>query len=252
MAYLGQPSVGFFFDKDFFTASCHLPSILRVSGLGPVLVGCFFLAGLDMVWGRLVCEPLSLSRFYRQNRSLAVIQPAVVPKKIVLEIPMQVFAADVVVDAHNAALHKRMAAFRCVRVDFAARVLFSCMANMGMAADEVFADAGISAVLVGHDPRKGVYHFLDCGFERCCRHVRNYAAANLTVPLHRREHGRPFFARPLRCTLEARLTTDKHFIAFDDAAYWRRGWNVWSHREANAVHQEQCAFVTDLAVPLDF
>jgi hypothetical protein len=119
LIYFGQPDGGFFLVRDFFTASCHLPSILRVSGFGPVLAGCFFLAGLDMVWSGFVSEPFSLCRFYRQNRSLAVIQPAVVPKKVVLpEIPMQVLARDVVIDANDTALHKRMAAFRCVCVDF--------------------------------------------------------------------------------------------------------------------------------------
>ncbi len=102
---LGHPSTGFFFDRDFFTASCHLPSILRVSGFGPLLAG-FFFAGLDMIWRRLVSQPLSLCRFYRQNRSLAVIHSAIVPEKVVLpEIAMQVFPADIVINANDTALH---------------------------------------------------------------------------------------------------------------------------------------------------
>jgi hypothetical protein len=33
--YLGQPSAGFFFCMDFFTASCQVSLIFKTSGLGP-------------------------------------------------------------------------------------------------------------------------------------------------------------------------------------------------------------------------
>lgn len=57
--YLGHPVDGFFLDMDFFTASCHFPSIFRVSGFGPVLaLGCF--AALGMVWRGLIRQPLPL------------------------------------------------------------------------------------------------------------------------------------------------------------------------------------------------
>jgi hypothetical protein len=35
MIYFGQPSGGFFFCRDRFIASCHLPRIFSTSGLGP-------------------------------------------------------------------------------------------------------------------------------------------------------------------------------------------------------------------------
>jgi hypothetical protein len=44
-ALFGQPSAGFFFDSDFFTASRHLPGNLSISGLGPG-VAFFFTAFL--------------------------------------------------------------------------------------------------------------------------------------------------------------------------------------------------------------
>ena len=55
---------------------------------------------------RLVHKPLSFRLSDRQHRALAIIHLASVPQEIVLpEIPMQVFAADVVIDTHDAALY---------------------------------------------------------------------------------------------------------------------------------------------------
>ncbi len=85
------------------------------------------------------------------NRALAIVQLAIVPQKIELpQIPMQIFAADVVVDAHDPALHKRMAALRCVRVNVAASIFFRSMGNTYR--DRKFrADAAVGDVFVGHD-----------------------------------------------------------------------------------------------------
>lgn len=42
----GHPAAGFFFVRDFFTASFQLPSILRRSGLGPRLTGVEAVLGM--------------------------------------------------------------------------------------------------------------------------------------------------------------------------------------------------------------
>lgn len=45
--YFGQPSAGFFFANDFFTASRQFPSNLRRSGLGPRVA--FFLEWFELL-----------------------------------------------------------------------------------------------------------------------------------------------------------------------------------------------------------
>ena len=92
---LGQPSAGFFLESDFFTASCHLPSILRVAGFGPAV---FSLVPPSLGLSSLiVCQSLSLCRFDCKLFS-PVIQFTSIPNKIKLpKIAMEVFAADVVI-----------------------------------------------------------------------------------------------------------------------------------------------------------
>jgi hypothetical protein len=58
---------------------------------------------------------------------------------------MQVFAADVVIDAYDAALHKGMAAFGSICVNFAPSVFLGGVADMQVTAKEVFADASVGS-----------------------------------------------------------------------------------------------------------
>lgn len=87
--YLGQPSAGFFFASDFFTASFQSPSIFNISGLGPRFIGVFFVV-LGMGGNRrFIHEPLSFRRLDRQYCTLSVIQLTPIPNEIELpEIAM--------------------------------------------------------------------------------------------------------------------------------------------------------------------
>ena len=102
--YLGHPLTGFFLVMDFFTASFQSPSIFNRSGLGPRFSGAFF-AVLGMRHDRrFVHEPLSFRRLDRQHSALSVIQLTPIPDEIELpEIAVQVFTANVVIHANDAA-----------------------------------------------------------------------------------------------------------------------------------------------------
>ena len=81
---LGHPAAGFFFSRDFFTASFQSPSILNSSGLGPRLSGAFS-AALGMMGNRrFIHESLSFRCLDRQHGTLSVIQLAPVPHEVKL------------------------------------------------------------------------------------------------------------------------------------------------------------------------
>ena len=79
--YLGHPSVGFFFVKEFWTASCHLPDSFNISGLGPGVVfffGVFFFISCLELHASIrhwlfVHQPLSFRSFQRENRTLSIV-----------------------------------------------------------------------------------------------------------------------------------------------------------------------------------
>src|ERR1035441_7740521 len=63
--YSGQPSGGFFFESDFFTASFQLPSSFSTSGLGPRLAGFLAVFGLAVFFTAYIVTVgcLYISRF---------------------------------------------------------------------------------------------------------------------------------------------------------------------------------------------
>jgi hypothetical protein len=112
--YFGQPWAGFFLDRDFFTRSLQLPLSFNRSAFGPG-VAFFFLEWFELFTAIFlvtnssvplldkwvfVHQPLSFGSLYRRYRSFAIIHLPIVPHEIKLpEIPLQIFATDIVVDA---------------------------------------------------------------------------------------------------------------------------------------------------------
>lgn len=91
----GQPSAGFFFASDFFMASRQLPSSLRRSAFGPrvaAFLAGFFLAGIVTIIGLSVVvdkrdtveQALAFRCLYACDCTLAIVQLAIVPQKIVV------------------------------------------------------------------------------------------------------------------------------------------------------------------------
>ena len=120
----GHPVAGFFLARDFLTALFQSPLIFNRSGSGPRGTGVVFFAFLRMIWGRVVGQTLSFRRFDCQHCSLTVIQFATIPEEIKLpEIPVQIFLADIVVDADDAPLYQREGTLRRVRVNVTTGVL---------------------------------------------------------------------------------------------------------------------------------
>lgn len=78
-----------------------------------------------------VHQALSLCRFDYRDGAFSVIHLPIVPKKIELpKIPMQIFAADVVVDADETATNQSMTALSGVDVNIASRIFLCAMANV--------------------------------------------------------------------------------------------------------------------------
>src|SRR5208282_2916709 len=96
--YFGQPSAGFFLDRDLFIRSFQFPSSFSLSAFGPgvaffflewfELLTTFFLTTIPNI--RLLCnwvfihQSFSFGCFNRGDSSLAVIHLAIVPEKIKL------------------------------------------------------------------------------------------------------------------------------------------------------------------------
>jgi hypothetical protein len=141
--YFGQPSAGFFLDRDFFTRSFQFPLSFNLSAFGPgvafflewfeLLTAFFLLTSLNILPLRnwvFVHQSLSFGCFHGKDGAFAIIQLPIVPEEIELpEIAMQIFAADVVIDADETAPDECMAAFRSVNVDIATRIFQRPMAN---------------------------------------------------------------------------------------------------------------------------
>jgi hypothetical protein len=95
--YFGQPSAGFFLDRDFFTRSFQLPLSFSRSAFGPgmdfflewfeLLTAFFLFTSLNILSLRnwvFVHQTLSLGCFHRKNGALAIVQLPIVPEEIEL------------------------------------------------------------------------------------------------------------------------------------------------------------------------
>lgn len=69
---------------------------------------------------------------------------------------MQVFLADIVVDANDAALNKGEGAFSGVGGYVSANVLSDFVANRFMASSETLANPAVCRILIGEDARAGI------------------------------------------------------------------------------------------------
>ena len=163
--HFGQPSAGFFFDRDFFTRSFQLPFSLSRSALGPgvtfflewfeLFTAFFFLfTSLNILSLRnwvFVHQTLSLGCFHGKDGALAIVQLPIIPKEIELpEVAMQIFAANVVIDTDETAPDKCMAAFRSVNVDIATRIFERSMADRFVCSDPALLEPTIKGEFVGH------------------------------------------------------------------------------------------------------
>lgn len=130
-------------DRDFFTRAFQSPLSFSLSAFGPgvafflewfeLLTAFFFFTSFNILplcnWV-FVHQTLSLGCFHGKDGAFAIVQLPIVPEEIELpKIAMQIFAADVVVDADEAAPDERMAAFRSINVDIATRILKRPMAD---------------------------------------------------------------------------------------------------------------------------
>ena len=93
--YFGQPSTGFFLDRDFFTRSLQLPFSFSRSALGPgvafflewfeLFTAFFLFTSLNILslgkWV-FVHQSLSFGCFHGKNGALAIVQRPIVPEKI--------------------------------------------------------------------------------------------------------------------------------------------------------------------------
>ncbi len=140
-------------------AAFQLPSILRISGLGPgVSLGfgfCRFVATLFALrcdW-RSVHKALSFGSLDRSLDAFAVVQLAIVPNEVELpDVAMQILPTNVMVDTHDSAFDERERAFRRIRVDVAANV-FASVINLMMAAFEFLVDAVVGREFIRNDAR---------------------------------------------------------------------------------------------------
>jgi hypothetical protein len=147
VAYFGQPSAGFFFDRDFFTRSFQFPVSFNLSAFGPgvaflflewfeLLTTFFLLTRFNILSFRnwvFIHQPFSFCCPNRSDSALAVIHLAIVPKKIELpKIPMQVSAADIVIDADQTAPNQGVTAFSGIHVNIATGIFKRPMADRFM------------------------------------------------------------------------------------------------------------------------
>lgn len=96
--YFGQPSAGFFLDRDFFTRSFQFPLSFNLSAFGPgvpfflewfELLTAFFLLTLRSICLLLVKwifvhEPLSFGCLDCRNGALSIVHLAIVPHEVEL------------------------------------------------------------------------------------------------------------------------------------------------------------------------
>jgi len=148
------------------------------------LYALLFVSEPFLVRRLLIHEPLSFRCLHCQNGALSVVHLAIVPQKIeVPQIAMQVFLTDVVVDASDPALYKRMAAFRCVRMSRPTSVFFRGMADRCVTR-KLRANSAISGELIRHQMRVAIYFLTDRALDGLCGHIGNDVAANLSLPFN--------------------------------------------------------------------
>jgi hypothetical protein len=100
-----------------------------------------------------VHHALAFGCFDCQNRALSVIQLPSIPEKIRLpQVAMEIFGADIVVDANDAALQKSMAALGSVCVYVAANIFFDSMLYYIVTASKLRANATIAAPFIAANP----------------------------------------------------------------------------------------------------
>jgi hypothetical protein len=75
---------------------------------------------------------------------------------------VQVFLADIVIDADDATLHEGKAALCGVGVDRAVSILSRAVTNRMVTAFKEFSDTLVCGVLIGEDVRSGVNPLPDC------------------------------------------------------------------------------------------
>ena len=145
--------------SDFLTASRQFPSSFNLRGFGPnfcaasvLFVSRFVVVILRSVplackW-RAIDQSLSFCRFDAHDGALTIVKLAVVPHKVEPpQVPMQVFPADVVVDAHESAFHQCVTAFRRIRVYVTTHVFLGCLAH-GVMSRIFWANAFVGRKLI--------------------------------------------------------------------------------------------------------
>src|SRR5438046_4656900 len=142
-----------------------------------------------------------------------------------------------------------MAAFGRVHMNVATGVFVSAMADGFVIAFPSFLEATIGRIFVNAGTT--INFFMNCSLQSCGGNIGNYASAQFPLPFDSAEYWR-FRGRASgsACATKARLTwANVNFIAFHGAC---KLWSivVWCHRKPNPIHQEQCALVANLAVPL--
>jgi hypothetical protein len=96
-------------------------------------------------------QTFSFCGLYDCNITLAIAHASIVPHEVKLpEIAMQVFAANVVVDANETTTNKRMAAFSSVNVSLTPSVFKSAMANGFMATSPASLEPTIRRKFIRH------------------------------------------------------------------------------------------------------
>src|SRR5258708_6183078 len=100
---------------------------------------------------------------------------------------MQIFAADIMVNANNPALHKSMAALCGVRVNVAPSVFFRRVAN-GAVLRVLWANASVGRKFVRHEVGASVNFLTNRASNRCHRHIRDNATAKLASTFNSNEH----------------------------------------------------------------
>src|SRR5208337_5519644 len=101
---------------------------------------------------------------------------------------MQVFAANVVIDAHDTALYESMAAFRCVRMNVTASKFFCRMGHCFMAARIFFAESTVGSKFICDDARTAIHFLSNSTLKARTRYIRNDTAANLALTLYGTKH----------------------------------------------------------------
>src|SRR5437867_4826507 len=107
-----------------------------------------------------------------------------IPDEVKLpKVTMEIFSADVVIDTHDAALHQGERAFRRIRMNVSANVLFGAVADRFVPAVILRSDALVGEKIISDEPRLRVYYFPNRVLQRLSGHVRHNATANLALSL---------------------------------------------------------------------